>query len=821
LQKPKIQDISEMRNNKKTPIQYTFLPLKRLLLLILLMGSVFAYAQSPQATIKGRVYNAKNNEPVEFATIAIQNTTTGTNSDLEGNFILKQLKPGFYQLKISAIGFKTYISETFRITMAAGATLSIPLEEESISLEEITVRPTFYPKRDESPTSLRTIGIDEIEKNPGGNRDITKVIQSFPGVSSAASFRNDVIVRGGGPSENKFYLDGVEIPNLNHFATQGASGGPVGIINVDFIREVNFFSSAFPADYGNSLSSVLEFTQKNANTEKPKFRATLGASDLALSSEGPISSNTTYLASVRRSYLQFLFSALKLPFLPTYNDVQFKVKTKINDKTEISLIGLGALDDSKLNLKANETEDQRYILNYLPESKQWNYTLGLVLKHYNAYGYNTYVLSQNTLNNKQIKYQNNVEDPQNLTLNYDSRESETKFRFEHYYLSKTKFKLTYGAELQYAKYYNSTFQKVFVSNSIGSINYLSNLDFFKYGFFGQINKDLLSESLVLSLGVRGDGNTYSSNMSNPFEFLSPRFSASYRTGGRTSLNVNVGRYHQLPAYTTLGFYNNAGILVNKANGIRMIGANHLVAGIDFRPNSNTQFSVEGFYKGYDHYPFSVKDSISLASKGADFGVFGDEEVRSSGKGRAYGIEFLSRFKDFIGFKGVLTYTYVRSEFTDNKSKYVPSAWDNRHLLTVTATRSLKQNWDLGFKWRFIGGSPYTPWDETKSSLKSAWDAQGRGYLDYSQFNQRRLGAFQQLDLRIDKAYYYKKWSLMLYLDVQNAYNFKADLPPNLVQQTAANGVPMTDPKDSSRYLLKTLASSSGTILPTIGIMIEF
>jgi hypothetical protein len=262
-------------------------------------------------------------------------------------------------------------------------------------------------------------------------------------------------------------------------------------------------------------------------------------------------------------------------------------------------------------------------------------------------------------------------------------------------------------------------------------------------------------------------------------------------------------------------------LVNKENGVIMIGANHLVAGIDFRPNTTTQMSVEGFYKGYDHYPFSVRDSISLASKGADFGVFGDEEVTSSSNGRAYGFELLTRFKDLFGFKGVMTYTYVRSEFTDIKGEYVPSAWDNRHLLTVTATKSFKRNWDLGFKWRFIGGSPYTPWDMEKSSIKEAWDAQGRGYLDYSKFNEERLGAFQQLDLRIDKAYYYKNWSLMLYFDIQNAYNFQYDNPPALLQQTDANGIPLTDPNDPSRYLLKTIKSTSGTILPTVGIMIEF
>ena len=770
--------------------------------------------------VKGRIFNIKNNEPVISATIVIWGTTIGTATDTLGYFSLDKIEPGFYKIEVSAIGYKTYVSESFRVTNAAGATLLVPLEEERINLDEVVVRPSFFPKREESPVSLRTIGIDEIEKNPGGNRDISKVIQSYPGVSSSVSFRNDIIVRGGGPSENKFYIDGIEIPNLNHFATQGASGGPVGIINVDFVREVNFYSGAFPASRGNAMSSVLEFNQREAN-EKLKFRGTVGASDLGFAAEGPLSSKTTFMASVRRSYLQFLFQAIGLPFLPTYNDFQFKVKTKINPKTELSFIGLGALDHSVLNTKANKTEEQRYILGYLPDNDQWNYTLGAVLKHFNAKSYDTYILSQNKLNNSQIKYQDNIEQPQFLNLDYNSYELETKFRYEHNYRSETDFKLNYGVDLQYASYFNRTYKKSFAANNPLTINYRSSFEFAKYGIFGQISHNYLSKRLDLSFGLRADGNSYSNKMSDPLQILSPRLSASYRLTSATSLNFNVGRYSQLPSYTTLGYRDLNGVLVNKSNNITYIKVNHLVAGIEFHPSDNSQVTVEGFYKRYYDYPFSVKDSVSLASKGADFGVYGDEAVTSTSKGNAYGFELLGRIKKYKGLNGVITYTFVRSEFTDKNGIFIPSSWDNRHLLTITATRSFKKNWDFGFKWRYIGGAPYTPWDMTRSAIKTAWDAQGIGYPDYSKFNQARLKAFHQLDLRIDKSWYYNKWSLMLYFDVQNAYNFKAEQQDYLVRAEDGTGAPITDPNDPMKYLLKTIKNTSGTVLPTLGIMIEF
>jgi outer membrane receptor for ferrienterochelin and colicin len=381
--------------------------------------------------------------------------------------------------------------------------------------------------------------------------------------------------------------------------------------------------------------------------------------------------------------------------------------------------------------------------------------------------------------------------------------------------------LNYGVDFQYASYFNRTFRKSFEGNNPVTINYRSSLDFAKYAAFGQVSHNFMERRLDLSFGLRADGNSYSSNMSNPFGQLSPRLSASYRLTPGTSLNFNVGRFAQLPSYTTLGYRDINGGLVNRENGVKYIQVNHLVAGIEFRPSDNSQVTVEGFYKKYTDYPFSVNDSVSLASKGAGYGVYGDEAVTSTSKGNAYGVEILGRIKEYKGINAVITYTFVRSEFTDKNGVYIPSSWDNRHLLTITATRSFKKNWELGLKWRYLGGAPYTPWDMARSAIKTAWDAQGIGYLDYSKFNRERLNAFHQLDLRVDKSWYYNKWSLMLYFDVQNAYNFKADQQDYLVRAEDGSGNPLTDPTDPNKYLLRTLKNTAGTVLPTLGIMIEF
>jgi hypothetical protein len=810
--------------------------MKKYGLIIILMLILYFPGASSQSSglgvIEGRVIEAASNKPVPFANVVIYGTTNGTLTDENGRFSFKGLDPGYIRIAATSIGFQSYFSEEIYLTNAKKVIVEIPLQETQVKLDAVTVKASPFRRQEESPVSLRRIEISEIEKSPGGNRDISKVIQSFPGVGSGVAYRNDVIVRGGGPGENRFYLDGIEIPNLNHFATQGASGGPVGIINVDLIRGVDFYSGAFPANRGNSLSSVLEFRQIDGNPDKLKFRGSVGASDLSLTLDGPAGKNTTFIASVRRSYLKFLFSALKLPFLPTYNDFQFKVRSRLNAANEISLVGIGAYDQSTLNLKANKTPGQRYILGYLPVNEQWNYTFGIIYKHYLEHGYMTLVFSRNYLNNRAYKY---LENDQQLGKSYDylSTEAENRIRFEHSGHTKGGgIKFTYGLGLDYAGYTNYTSNSQFLNDTLKEIQYRSNLSLFNYGIFAQTSKAFYNEKLTLSLGARADGSTYASTMKNPLNQFSPRISLSYGLSANWFLNANAGTYYQRPPYTMLGFRNEAGDLVNRNNGLRYIRADHLVGGLEFRSGENYQLTVEAFYKQYRHYPFSLNDSISLASKGDDFGIYGAEPVKSIARGRAYGFEFLGRFRNLAHFNAIISYTYVVSKAQNPDSNFptlpsvVSTSWDNRHILNITATRKFSHNWSAGFKWRFVGGTPYTPYDYEKSSIKEAWDARGMAYLEYSQFNTKRLKPFHQLDIRIDKQYFFPKWSLNFYIDIQNLYNFKSEQPDMLVREATLTGHPVagdpyTDANGVVRYKLGYIPSEGqGTILPTVGVIIE-
>jgi len=807
----------------------------RSLILSITFITIFNISYSQSGVLKGYVKDATSNEEIPFANVFVVQLNSGVATDFDGFFEFKDLKPGLYTIKCSFVGYESKTFAEINVNPNKPTILNIKLIESSTSLDVVEITASPFQKSEESPVSKRSISATEIYRNPGGNRDISKVIQSLPGVASTVSFRNDIIIRGGAPNENRFYLDGIEIPNINHFATQGSSGGPVGMINVNFIREVDLYSGAFPANRGNALSSVLEFKQIDGNPDRIASSLTIGSSDFGITLDGPIDDKTTFVLSARRSYLQLLFSAIGLPFLPTYNDFQFKTKTKIDDKNQITFIGLGAIDDFVLNTGINDKfisksiltaqdsldiKNNNYILGYLPITTQWNYAVGMNWTHFKENSFQNFILSRNHLNNQSVKYKDNIETNENLLQNYVSEEIETKFRFENT-VRNNGWKLNFGTGFENVTFKNSTFQKIIYQNISDTLNFNSELNFIKTSLFGQISKKALDNKIIASFGVRTDQNSYSKQMSNPLKQLSPRFSLAYALGEKSSLNFNVGQYFQLPAYTVMGYRNNNNKLVNKNNEITYINNKHLVLGIETNPGNFSKITLEGFYKLYNNYPFLLGDSISLANLGGNFGVIGSEPVSSTSRGRSYGIEFLAQKKLNKSFYGIMAYTWVRSEFMDKDSIYRPSAWDNQHIISLTGGFKFKKDWEIGMKFRFSGGSPYTPYNDTLSALKNIWDINSFGVFDYNQLNGVRLKSNHGLDIRIDKKWYWKKVTLNVYLDIQNLYNFQAETPSSLIVVKDGDGNNISEPNDPSRYQIEYLDNTAGTVLPSIGLQFEF
>lgn len=782
------------------------------ILLCCLCWNVFA----AEYQIKGVVIDKSTRQPLEFVNVLVVGLGIGASTDANGNFLITQVPPGIYRLQASFLGYKTELTPEYRVNHVTPY-VQIELEEENASLNEVVVTASPFQKVPESPVSLRVIGLQEIEKAPGANRDISKVVQNYPGVAfSPIGYRNDLIVRGGGPSENRFYLDGVEIPNINHFSTQGASGGPVGLIDADLIRSVKFYSGAFPADKGNALSSVLDFSLRDGDMERNSLKATLGASEVSLCSNGHIGNKTSYLVSVRQSYLQALFKILGLPFLPAYTDASFKIKTRFDSHNELTLLGLGGIDRMKLNLGI-EGEDAEYMLSYLPEINQETYTVGGVYRHYSQRHVQSIVLSQSYLNNRNVKYRDNDESSEeNLTLRLGSIEQETKLRMENT-SSWSVWKVKAGFDLNYSRYKSNEYRKVF-ANALREYDYHTDLSLWRWGMFASVDYAAPDKSFTASMGVRTDGNNYSDKMKELWRQLSPRLSVSYRLIEGLTLSGHVGLYYQLPSYTALGFKGEEGEYVNRH--LDYISVSQESLGLSWTPNENMELSVEGFYKLYGHMPFSLSDQIPLSCKGNDYGTIGNEVLSSEAKGRSYGVELM--FKWLLTQKLNLSssLTIFKSEFKDGEQgSYIPSAWDNRFILNMSGTYNFPKHWSLGAKVSCIGGSPYTPYDVEKSSLVEAWNVQGRAYYDYSRYNQERLPVFGQLDVRVDKTFYLKKCMLGFYLDIQNITASKLHQPDALMSTGQIENP--SAPLSEQRYVMKSIRQESGTLLPTLGITFEY
>ncbi len=782
---------------------------------ILIHTCLIASAQT--FTIHGKVIDQKTRQGIPYANVYIEgNIPTGTATDSIGWFQIDNAKPGIHRLVVSCIGYKSKLTSEYMVS-ARTPFIEVELEEDAQMLGEVTISPSPLRRTTESPVSLFVIGLQDIEKIPGANRDISRIVRSFPGVSfSPIGYRNDLIVRGGGPSENRYFMDGIEIPNINHFSTQGASGGPVGIINSDLVREINFYTGAFPANRSGALSSVLDFSLFNGNPERQDFKATLGASEVSLSGSGHFSEKTTYLFSARQSYLQFMFKLLGLPFLPNYIDGQIKIKTRLNNKHELMFLGLGGIDRMKLNTD-EKNEENEFLLSYLPVVHQDTYTLGASYKHYGGTNTQSLFLSHSYLNNRMTKYVNNDESSEeNLMLRLRSSEQKTSLRFENR-SSIGKWIWKQGAEMSYSRYTNHTIQRFYANQQASWIDYRTDLGIWSWGGFVSGDYTSPNQRLTSSFGIRVDASNLA-KMKNPFHQLSPRISTNYTFNEHWSVAGNVGIYYELPPYTALGFKDNEGNWVNRELKYQRVASGSV--GVNWRPVRQVIVSVEGFYKRYSQMPLCILDNIPLACKGNDYGIFGNEALVSSAQGRAYGVELLAKWHVPDKINASASLTLYQSEYRNNKnSPYLPSAWDNRYILNMSCVWNLPRQWSLGAKLSMIGGSPYTPYDIEKSALVEAWDAQGRPYYDYSLYNTERLSSFAQLDFRIDKNYYFKQWRLGWYISIQNVTGSKlkqqdAFLSTGIIENPSA---PMTE----QRYKLRTVKQETESIIPSIGVTVEF
>lgn len=780
--------------------------MKRFLLQsIVFLISISCFSQI-NTSISGYV-KGKSEEPLFGVNITLEGTQQGATTDSLGYYKISDVKPSNYNITASFLGYESQTIFNAIIKSAGNQDYNFTLLEKQEVLQVVTVKSNRLKRTKETPLSIQSLSATEIANYPGSNNDVVRVAQSLPGVSpSVGGFRNDLIIRGGAPNETVYYLDGMEIPNINHFSTQGSSGGPVGLLNVSFIEDVTLSASAFGAKYDNPLSGVLQFKQRTGNTEKFNNNFRISASEAAFTSEGPLfkkgkeKSKTSYIASVRRSYLQFLFEAIGLPIRPNYWDYQYKVTHKIDEYNDLNLIGVGSIDEFSVEAPKDFDANQQAFLEQAPFIEQKTNAIGISWKKRfkNNKGFMQTTLSNNALKNVFTRYEDN-ENETGVLFKNDASEIETKLRYELTYFLND-WKINAGVNQQFSNYTNTTF------GVNPNLSYKTEINFIKYGLFTNFSNTFINNKLDVSFGFRMDDDNFLNT--NLFETFSPRLALSYKLDQTWRLSGTLGRYFKIPPYTILGFRNNSGALVNKNSNYTI--SNHAVIGLEKSLGAGAKVSLEGFYKTYEDYPVSINDGISLANKGAGFEVLGNEAVATVGKGRAYGFEVLAQQKFLNNFYGIFSYTFFYSEFTGLNNTYLPSVWDSRHLISLTSGYKLKKNWEVSARYRFAGNTPFVPVNEPETLANYP-----QIVFDYNRLGTQKLDIFSQVDLRIDKKWNFDKFSFNVFVEAQNLLGQTIPVAPEYGLSRNNDGTIITPQS------LVELRNTNNIIQPSIGIVIDF
>lgn len=723
---------------------------KYILILISILYTTIIYSQE-KGEINGRVLDKMTQQPLPGAVIEIVEQKLKTGSDDDGYFVLSDIPSGIYSVRFSFIGYIPLVKNSVYIN--SGSSLNLLAELEIASTDAINVEAQRFDKPLDIINSFKNLTYEEIRRSPGGFEDIGRVIQTLPGVAFVNDGRNDLIVRGGSPSENLFLVDGSPVPNINHFGSQGATGGPISILDLNFIREVNFITGGFSARYGDKLSSVLDIKLREGNRKNFMGNLNLSATGLGAIFEGPINKKQkgSWLFSIRRSYLDLIFKAAGFGFVPEYNSAQLKGVYDIDEHNTLTINAIGNLDKVIFN---NNDEEKKQDNENILKNNQYGYTTSAELKSLiTDRSYSRINVSRSFTN---FDYTARDAGFKERFVNR-SEESENVFKGEYNILPDNNMEITFGLEGRIINFSNlvKTQQDTLytIDPNTGQRYILPAMVFnitnntYKAAAFAQVSQKFFS-LIKLNAGIRYDYFDYI----NDKNYVSPRISASVNLLSNLNLNFSYGIFYQSPSYIWL-----VSNLQNK--NLKNIRADHYIAGIEYLPSKDTKATVEVYYKKYKYYPASeFRPYFILANNGGNFentAGFGLEPLVSAGTGYSQGVEFFFQKTLSEKFYTTVNLSLFKARYTSIDGVERASSFDNRVLFIANGGYIAGKGWELSSKFRFFGGRPYTPINNTNGTELT------------SGYNSARLPDYFSLDIRVDKRWNFSKWSLVTYIDIQN------------------------------------------------------
>ncbi len=761
--------------------------MKRFLTVLLLFVSVSITVSQQKGVLTGIVLDKSTQTFLKDINIKVIGTELTARSKEDGSFRITDIPVGTYQLEFTSVSYQPYVQSD--VVVSTGIERELIVEMQGISTDEVVVEDSRFQKPNDVTTSYKSLTFEEIRRFPGGLEDIGRVIQSLPGISLTSDGRNDLVVRGGSPAENLFIVDGFEVNNINHFGSQGATGGPVSVLNLDFVRNVSFLTGGFSAKYGDKLSSVVEIEQRAGNSEKFFGKINLSGTGFGANFEGPISkkNKSSWLISARRSYLDLIFNAAGFSFVPEYTDFQAKVFFKLNSNNTLEFNSFGALDKVRFN---NDNEENiQNNLNILTNNQK-SYSAGVSWKsllNNSSYlvtsvsrNYTNYFFSQRDSNFNEVFKNESKESDVQLKLEYNNKIAQNT------YLSigtagKT-LKLDYDIDKKADTLY-------YIDPNTGNniilpaVKILDNTRTYKAFAYAEVIQSLMNR-VKLTAGIRYDYF----DLINKKSYISPRTSISVTVTPKLSVNLSYGIFYQSPSNLWI-----VGSPQNK--NLRDIRADHYIAGIEYLLDESTRLTVEGYYKDYKYYPVSVNRPYIILANNSGFedqNTFGLEELSSSGTGNAKGFEIFLQKALTKNFYGTVSFSYSDVKYKAYDGIERRSDWDNRYIVNINGGYKIGKTWEVSAKFRIAGGRPYTPIDPADGSI------------NYDNYNSKILPVYHRLDVRAEKKFIFKHWTLTTYVDIQNIYNRQ-----NVFRY------------EWNSFKREIETSKNLGILPTIGISAEF
>ncbi len=764
-----------------------------------------------KGSIEGIVRSAGTQEPVSGAKVEVVGKKFGAISNVAGKFSIKNIPAGVYSLKISALSFEPYIQSDVFVGTGKAYTVTIELRQNVVQLQAAEVEASYFRKNSETITSTQMLNSEDVRRAPGVQEDVVRAVALLPGVGVTSAGRNDLAVRGGAPFENLFLVDNIEVPNINHFGSQGSTGGPLSIINIDFVRDVSFSTGGFGAKYGDRVSSVTNLTLREGSEERFSGKANLSATGFGLFAEGPISDKGSYLIGVRRSYLDLIFKLAGFGFIPQYWDLTAKVNYRLDNKNTLSFITIGALGTVSFT---NDTEDKRANNSRITAPAQNQYFSGITWKTLFGNGfmnvtlgrtYTNYTTSQSQFSRVPTTIGSNDSiDVSKPLVRANTMEGETSLRADVVLQATNALELSFG---NIAKFASKLDYDLFV---IGSgrldqngkqreITVDTNFTAFRNATYCQASYALTDEFKVTA-GVRAD---YYGFLTKTNFVVSPRLSLSYALTPVQTVNVSIGRYFQSPQYIWL-----VGDPSNRAN-LQPIRVDQAVLGYEYILASDLKLQIEGYYKVYGNYPARVYRPQAVLAPAAYEDVtndipFGLEPLQSVGTGVSYGVElFLQKKLSEIPLYGLMSLSWNRSLFTGLDGAERVGAFNQPLILSLAAGYRFSNEWELSSKLRVASGLPTTPYITTQDRATATGFPIGTP--DFARYNEGdRLKTFYAIDVRLDKRWYLTGLQLVTYIDVQN------------VTARANEASIQWKPQKAT-----TVVNTALGLLPSIGVTIEF